>query len=455
MTSLAIGLTFATFLLVLGLLWLFLKRPLVGLGLFIFVLPFERIGAYPLNPTTGYPLLHPAQIVGAALIGAFALRWAGSKERLRRIPSLPWLLVFLGTSLLSAILVRVQEVWEIWIWLIFITSLFFIVAQLANRRNLDRVKKALAISTITVAVFGIYQFVGDLLGLPYAATGIRGRYSKAILGFPRLQSTALEPLYFANFLFLPLFVFLALLIKKRGGDRLSQWALATALIAFVLTFSRGAYASGLAGLVVLGLALGGHEVWGWVKGNYKLIAVGLAALVIGGGLVISFSVARTRNGQSGLVTIENFFGINVLKTGSFTERQRDQKLALDIFKKHPVFGVGIGGFGAAYYGCHVGKCVYRPNNQALEVLAEGGLVGFTIFYGFLIALVVYGWRALKHTTGEQRAIIAGLLAAVVAMVVQAETFSGFLCCLTYTWGTLAILAGLSSDTNKVSKRPAH
>ncbi len=437
--------TAATLLLVLALTGLGWRWPLTGLGLFIFSLPFERIGAYPLNAATGYPLLHPAQITGAALIGALALRWLAGRVRLRPIKALPWLLVFLATSLASALLVHVQEVWEIWIWLIFITALFYTVAQFATRQNLAWIRRWLAISTIVVSLFGLYQFLGDLFGLPYGATGIRDRYSKVVLGFPRLQSTALEPLYFANFLFLPLFVFLALLIKKRGGDRLSQMALATASVAFILTFSRGAYVSGVVGVAVLGLALGGREVWAWLKANYKLVAIGLGVLVVGSGLLLSFSVARTKAGQNGLVTIENFFGINVLKTGSFTERLSDEKLAIKIFKEHPVFGVGIGGFGSAYYGCHIGKCVYRPNNQALEVLAEGGVVGFTVFYGFLAALVVYGWLALKRTSGDQRTVIAGLLAAVVAMVVQAQTFSGFLCCLTYTWGTLALLAGLSND----------
>src|SRR5690242_3758866 len=95
-------LTTVTLALVIGLALLFYSKISLGLAVFIFSLPFERIGSYPLNPATGYPLLHPAQIVGAALIGAYILRWLTGKEKPKPIQSLPFLGVFLLTSLISA-----------------------------------------------------------------------------------------------------------------------------------------------------------------------------------------------------------------------------------------------------------------------------------------------------------------------------------------------------------------
>jgi O-antigen ligase len=127
-------------------------------------------------------------------------------------------------------------------------------------------------------------------------------------------------------------------------------------------------------------------------------------------------------------------------------------LAIEIYKRNPVFGVGIGGFGSAYYNCRVGNCVYRPNNQALEVLAEGGLIGFATFHLFLLSVLYYGWRSLKHVSGEHPAMVVGLMAATVAMIVQSQTFSGFLCCLTYTWATLALLAGLSTKGKEAAAK---
>ncbi|HSX14787.1 MAG TPA: O-antigen ligase family protein [Candidatus Saccharimonadales bacterium] len=441
-------LTILTFILIAFCVLLFYRHISLGIAAFIIALPFERIGAYPLNPATGYPLLHPAQIVGVALIGAYFLRWIMGLERPRNINSLPWLLLFLATSAISAFMAHSQEVWQILIWLFFITTLFWVVANLAANTSLANTRRLLAITVIIVSIFGIYQFFGDLAGLPNSVTGIRDRYSKSVLGFPRLQSTALEPLYFANYLFLPLFVLFAVLISESRRDRLTWVALGLGLTAFALTFSRGAFISAIAGLLVLAVLLR-QRLKGWAKAHLVPIIAILAATILVLVLIVAVSVNHTKN-HGGTSILKDYFTLKTLRSGSATERFRDQKLAIDIYKQHPVFGVGIGGFGSAYYGCRVGKCVYRPNNQALEVLAEGGIIGFITFHIFLLSVLYYGWRALKRTTGEHHAMIAGLMAAEVAMIVQSQTFSGFLCCLTYTWATLALLAGLS--TSSASKR---
>ncbi len=445
MHSVVLALSGTTLALVACMAILFTLRPRWGLALFIFVLPFERIGAYPLNPSTGYPLLHPAQLVGAALIAAVFWRWIIKKDKLRPVVGIPFLIAFLVTSLISAAVVQVDQVWQIFVWLLFIAALLYTVAQLANPKNLDLIRKSLSVSVLVVSLFGIYQFFGNLLGLGDDLTGIRHRYGKTVLGFPRLQSTALEPLYFANYLMLPLFVLAALMIAKKGFDRLAQVALAVGVMAFALTFSRSAALSAVFGIITLTVVMG-REVKTWLRQYYKQAILATTALIVGSALVLGYSVSKAKSNSLG-----DYFTTKVFKTGSYTERQRDQKLAIDIWKQHKVFGVGIGGFGSAYYGCQVGKCVYRPNNQALEVLAEGGLIGFITFHLFLLALIYYGWRALKQTEGQQRAIVAGLMAAEVSMVVQSQTFSGFLCCLTYTWATLALLAGLSSKESGMAK----
>ena len=442
MSYLLSPIVFATLLEVLLLGLLFTYQPTWGLMTFIFSLPFERIGSYPLNPVTDYPLIHPAQIVGLALIGAYFLRFITGQERPRHIPAFYFLLLFLGTSIISAIRVNISPVWSILAWLFFIITLFWVVAQLATRERLSAIKWSMVAALGVVSLFGIYQFFGDLAGLSPALTGIRLTYSKAVLGFPRLQSTALEPLYFADYLFLPIFTLLALVIYK-NQKKLLWGALGIGVIAFALTFSRGAAASGIVGLIVLMICLK-SKIGSWTKAHIKPVGALAAVLLIVLAVIVVVSEHSTKNSRTGDTILKNYFTTQVFKTATVTERARDQRLALKIFREHPIFGVGIGGFGSAYYGCRVGKCVYRPNIQALEVLAEGGIVGFTTFHLFLLMLIWYGWRALKKTTGEQKAIIAGLLAATVAMIVQSQTFSGFLCCLTYTWGTLGILGGLSA-----------
>ena len=75
--------------------------------------------------------------------------------------------------------------------------------------------KGLFVSLAIVSIFGIYQFLGDLvLGLPTFLTGLRPQYTKAVFGYPRVQATAIEPLYFAGMLFWPMFLMILLLLNN-------------------------------------------------------------------------------------------------------------------------------------------------------------------------------------------------------------------------------------------------
>ena len=67
---------------------------------------------------------------------------------------------------------------------------------------------------ILCSVFGLYQFFGDIIGLPTFATGLKDHYTKAVFGIPRIQGTAVEPLYFAGMLVIPLLVIFILIINK-------------------------------------------------------------------------------------------------------------------------------------------------------------------------------------------------------------------------------------------------
>ena len=80
----------------------------------------------------------------------------------------------------------------------------------------------LLISTTISGIFGIYQFLGDFLDFPIILTGLRPQYTKAVFGYPRIQATAIEPLYFAGMLFLPLFFWILILLNRECKEFLSQ-----------------------------------------------------------------------------------------------------------------------------------------------------------------------------------------------------------------------------------------
>ena len=64
--------------------------------------------------------------------------------------------------------------------------------------------KELSLVIFGVSVFGFYQYLGDLAGLPSYLTGLREQYTKIVFGVPRIQGLAIEPLYFAGMLCIPI-----------------------------------------------------------------------------------------------------------------------------------------------------------------------------------------------------------------------------------------------------------
>ena len=67
---------------------------------------------------------------------------------------------------------------------------------------------------VALIIFSFYQFAGDMLGLPSLVTGVKDIFQKNVFGTPRIHGTYNEPAYFANALFLGIFLFLFLPLSK-------------------------------------------------------------------------------------------------------------------------------------------------------------------------------------------------------------------------------------------------
>lgn len=87
---------------------------------------------------------------------------------------------------------------------IFVFGAFILLINFASDiwKNLQR----LALVLFGCAVFGLYQFFGDLVGISPTFTLLREHYTKVVFGVPRVQGTAVEPLYFAGMLLIAIFV---------------------------------------------------------------------------------------------------------------------------------------------------------------------------------------------------------------------------------------------------------
>jgi O-antigen ligase len=148
--------------------------------------------------------------------------------------------------------------------------------------------------------------------------------------------------------------------------------------------------------------------------------------------------------QEGVQKIENFShqATNIETGASVSERSQWRHMALDSFKTHPVFGIGIGNFGR--WAHQQDKAVPEAaivNNEPLELLAETGVVGFGAILTFVLAILWRSWRALREATDELHRIwLVGLTAAVIGIGVQYQTFSTLY--ITYIWVALGLLVAV-------------
>lgn len=111
--------------------------------------------------------------------------------------------------------------------------------------------------------------------------------------------------------------------------------------------------------------------------------------------------------------------------------------AWNMFKHHPVFGVGIGCFGYQYFDEKIAVEFEHPwlmdrhaenfaevHNEHLQVLAEGGLPAYCLFLASLVLLARVKWTTGAETA-DLRGAFARRLALPLAVAIAVLTLSSF------------------------------
>lgn len=434
-----------TLLLLVGLAAVYCVRPMWGLYSLVFVLPFEWIGSWPLNPATGHPVVSLAEVVAAAWLMGLAYGALRGHVRLVR-PVWPWLWLtgFIVAAAVSAALVGHLSLFESFVIVVLLYAATTAIAISLRQANLKAVVGSLMASAGLVSLFGLYQFVmGTFRILKWSF--LRAPYIRDLFGFPRIHSVTSEPLYFANYLLIPLLIGIALLlVTPRELKRWQKLAVGLVALDFFLTMSRGAII-GLIPAVVL-------VVWGArrLKGariSWRPVAIGAGSILVVGLLAVgTASLVSTGNALTGIGNFAKELTVDLTKTGSFTQRESSSSLGLQIAKSHPVFGVGLAGITPYIRGYGTPRRpddVIALNNQAVELLAETGIVGTVVFYVFLLGLFWVGWRVYGRRKGaEGQALLLGSMGALLAMTIQAQSFTGFF--LMPFWAIYGLVLGLAA-----------
>lgn len=414
-------------------------RPELG-AMALPVLVFANAGLV-LNQNYGIPNI----ITGAALLVAvvFVVRSGGRQALLRTTPILVAYVGFALVRVVSALQAAdgadpVQVTRDLLIGLVIVMA----VTAVASRE--DRLRHSLELVVATAALLAAATILkqmgigGTWFGFatdnPLTAEQIRLQY-RAGFQLEGDAARATGPVADANFwaqslvLALPL----ALWSMRRGPTRLTQIcaAVAAALIVtgVALTQSRG-------GAIALAL---GIAVWLWLQGGRYRFGILLLPVIIA--LAVVFSGSADRFEQ--LRNIDD-----PSQTAEFRGRLSENIAALQMWRDHPVLGVGSNEFPSNYreYAREIGldaRAERNAHNSYLQIAAESGTAGLAAF----LALVATGlWAGLRARTdlmrrglvsaaGGAEALVAGFVGYLAAAVLLHQAFPQYL------WVWLGFLGG--------------
>lgn len=411
-----------------GLIWTIFKNPAFGVFVVAFFLPFERIGSFDVVNIT----IRPSQIFALVTILTYLLAFLVRKEKFDiKNPLLVPAFFFLGFSVLSMVnSENFQRNISVFLFNAFVIVIALILPNLIkDKKILSKTIYLILLSTILVSLFGLYQFLGDIIGLSPSLTGLRPLYTKAVFGFPRVQSTFLEPLYFANFLLIPIALCLSFLLSKLKQKYSTiktlglTLILALASINLILTLSRGGYIA-FAFLLFLAFLI-------YFKSFLSLKRILILFLV---GIIAIFSTYQFLKFTGGDKNIKTFLehttNLTTKKDIATKERVTTISTAWQMIEEHPFLGSGPGSFGpyaaaSSYVIPQDGWAIV--NNLFLEIWAEEGTFGLITFLAMLLIIILRTLKAWQISNQTQqiflKTILLGLFIAFLAILVQYQTFS--------------------------------
>ena len=385
----------------------------------IFFLPLERIGSFAFGGMN----IRISQLLVVLIFIIYIFYSFYKKKFIVDFPvPLLYYVLFLCVCLFSLFFahnrVRGTMVTAFLIFMIIVPYVTVFVVD--KKEKLQKVINVFLSSAVVFSLFGLFQFAGGMIGLPNSITGLSERYDKLVLGFPRIQSTFIEPLYFANYLMIPIMLALFFLIKRI--DKKKSWYFVVLFLlflgVFVLTISKGAIAS--FGIVALSNLL--FQIRSVFNRKNILYLFGIVAFIS----VVAWGLYSTLQSTT---DFEKDYkkAYDILTGGSITERQESSDVAIEAFNNNIILGIGVGNFGPYFAGYPTSAPDYGwsiVNNQYLEILSELGLTGFAIFFIFIFSIFYYSLKAYKRTQDLYlRTTLLALNFAFFGVIIQYLTFS--------------------------------
>jgi len=395
---------------------------------FFLTLPFERLFTFDI---LGFTLKLP-YLAGIILVVYYIVLFWKRKEKLSFPAELLPLILFIAWSFISLFWsIDPQKTFIISSMFLFMGLIFLATRSIVKKTNFNY-EQAFIWLGVATAIFGFWQFFGDLNNLPQNMTGLGNAYVKGVFPFPRIHSTFMEPLYFANFLLIPLY----LAIKRyslEGKGIIEFLIIATA---FFLALSRGGLIAFLISAFILIIFL-------LIKKErpakiFRPLLILIPAFLIAVSLIFTFtgsSGVKAYITQSGNTV--DFLSFQGSQSKNEVVRSYTIKVAIDNWQKHRLAGIGTGAFGSLPEFDWIrseGNERQTVNSLYPEILVEEGIVGLILFLAFLAFIFFKTWRKGFHN----KTAYLYSAAIILGIFIQYASFSTLY--LVYIWVFLGCLS---------------
>lgn len=359
-----------------------------------------------------------AHLLGLLLIIHFAAQFLMGKP-FRVAPAAPWVLAIVFASALSALAIlgesdeHVAEFWKSAVQLAFGVLLFFAVTQVRLKEKLiPVVLKSMILLSAAVALFGIYQLPARFLGWP---GGVLRLTNPSLSGqmqvvfviqyLIRAASIFSEPSYFGRYLvgMLALSLTAALHSPRLFGRPFFLYlVIAVQICALAMTSSMGAFYMLAMLLLLMFYFERGRQRRALGNALFAIAIVGAFAFTIAQD-ISSFPIAQyLHNRLFGICMYVITGGDTSYLVGgeSIFMRIDTAKIALDVWRDHPILGVGLGSYTltSLQYGNY--NLFGFAANVLVNALAETGIIGFIALVGLSVSSLTGLWRVFRSGGGR-------------------------------------------------------
>ncbi len=367
-------------------------RPRVALYLMPIAVPWGSLDAI----SVGTASLNSADLLVGFLVAgwfmSFALHTSTSQYGPgdRGASTIPRYLIVAMIALITMMILSMtvainisSSLKEIVKWLEFLLLVLLGIQYLRTRRQIWTMIVIVILAGITQAFYGYIQ--------AFYAIGPAAFIRDASL---RVYGTFGQPNPFAGYLNLPLSIAIALMLLGSNWKTRILAAVAVVSLAYAeyLTLSRGGEIAIAVG--VLFILIVGFPSLRALVGPILIAGLGVVALFIVG--VIPQRVLEPVYKELGLTQIS--FTAPSVADYSTAERLAHWYAGIHMFLDHPWLGVGIGNYPDAYSNYFITIFVNslgHAHNYYINIAAETGAIGLTIFLLFLYALFLAGGTAFR------------------------------------------------------------